>query len=127
MMKAIAHPSVTEKFEFSSVEQMHDILLRERARADRNHHEFSVIALELGKLKRNSDVLMRLHKFLNTRLRRIDEIGWFTREQLGIVLPYTDSVSAAHLANEMRRQFQDVIAGEQVQIYAYPSVWPFKK
>lgn len=111
---------------FYSTEQLETVLRRERMRADRNHHDFSMIVFDFGERPISDGKIKKLHEYLKSGLRAIDEIGWFTENQIGIVLPYTKAENASILASKLKIQIEKIAAIQAVHIYAYPSVWPFK-
>lgn len=119
--------TATDKTGFLSVEDMQKVLMRERARADRNHHEFSLILIEIDEHEKNRVTLRRASQVFHTRIRRIDEIGWLNQGHLAIILPYTEAGKAAHLAIDIQKRLSDIVSSEQMHIYAYPSIWPYKK
>ncbi|KAA3620032.1 MAG: hypothetical protein DWQ05_04710 [Calditrichaeota bacterium] len=110
-----------------SVDELRSILTRERARSDRNNHEFSVLVFELGKYNKDKTFLVDFCHFLASRLRSIDETGWFADNKIGIILPYTIAEDAAKLAEDIRNSIEHASAISDIQIFTYPSVWPFKK
>ena len=106
---------------------MHNVLLRERSRADRNNHEFSFIVFDIGEKKQDKIFITHLSQFLNSRLRSIDEKGWFDKNQIGIVLPYTSAINAMKVAEDLCKNFQADGSIQLSKIFTYPSVWPYKK
>src|SRR5688500_6808595 len=76
-----------------SAEQMQAALDRERARADRNGHVFSLLRFSLGSVVHPSRY-EPLILVLQRRLRCTDEIGWLDRGQVGVILANTGSRDA---------------------------------
>ncbi|KAA3658946.1 MAG: hypothetical protein DWQ10_10050 [Calditrichaeota bacterium] len=114
-------------FMLRSIDAMQAILIRERARADRNYHQFSVIVFDLGNEANNVVTIKKLDQFLSTGLRTIDEAGWFAKNQIGIILPYTRAGDATKLAERIQAGMKDIAPLDSLCIYKYPSVWPFNK
>ena len=112
---------------FYSIDDLRKILARERARSDRNNHEFSMIVFQLESTKQFKKRLKNFCHFLGDRLRSIDELGWFDENQIGVILPYTAAADAAALASEIHAHkiFDGLI--QKIQVFAYPTVWPFKR
>ena len=110
-----------------TIDEMRNIIMRERARTDRSGHEFSVITFDIGNYVNNESFHDDCCHFLETRLRSIDETGWFTDGHIGIVLSYTPAKKAAKLAE----RFQEIMRYKSytitVEVFAYPSIWPYKK
>jgi hypothetical protein len=65
--------------------QVRSILQRERARADRNNLEFSLVLFRVrGDEPR---LMLRLARMLLRRSRAIDEVGWFDETCIAALLP----------------------------------------
>lgn len=80
--------------EIYSEEEFRHIIDRERARADRTDHQFSLIVIDLGFTNGNHNSNgLQLQKIIS-RMRRIDEIGWYDPRRIGIILPYTSERGA---------------------------------
>ncbi len=110
----------------ASISEMRKILLRERARADRNGHEFSIIVLDIDRDNCSQKQTNNSFEVLKGRLRSIDEIGWFSENQIGIVLMYTIDENAAKAATDITALIdEDIIQSRE--ILTYPSRWPYKK
>jgi hypothetical protein len=77
------------------------VLERERERANRNKHHFSLIVFELGLTKMDQATLRSCLNEISKRIRLIDEIGWYGPDCLGIILPYTSSRGARKFAESM--------------------------
>src|SRR5215218_9394343 len=76
--------------------QLEAVLHRERARADRNQCEFSLILFRARAEDRR--LTLRLARLLNRRCRTIDELGWFDDACIAVLLPYTGSNGARIMA-----------------------------
>jgi lipopolysaccharide/colanic/teichoic acid biosynthesis glycosyltransferase len=91
----------------------------ERARTDRSEKPFSLILLEGRSL--GCEDFSRLMDRLFTRLRMIDQIGWFDERRLGVVLPYTGATGALAVANDIRHfGWPRKLV---LTIYTYPGQW----
>src|SRR5437879_11430569 len=103
-----------------SPEDFRRSLSRERARADRNDHQFSVVLLNRDGLNSGGtaeDLINRIAK----RIRVIDEIGWFEEYRIGLILPYTASSGARTLAENIRHMATS--SPVEISIYTYPGEW----
>ncbi len=109
-----------------SIDEMRDIILQERARSDRSSKEFSVIVFDIRKDIKNSAFLEEFYRFLESKLRSIDEVGWFSVDQVGVVLPYTKADNASRLAKRIQRNMKNKTFSVIVNIFTYPAIWPFK-
>ncbi len=95
-------------------------LARERARADRNEHQFSVVLLHgegLQSAGAAEDVIKRIAR----RIRIIDEIGWFDERRIGLLLPYTSSNGARKLVDRICPM--PMSSPPIFTIYTYPGRW----
>ena len=110
----------------SSVSEMRKILLSERARADRNGHEFSIIILDIDHDHYDQKQIDNLFQVLKCRLRSIDEIGWLSENQISIVLMYTIGENATKVAADITGLIDESII-QLKKILTYPSRWPYKK
>ena len=87
--------------EFYSEEEFRRIIDRERARADRADHQFSLILLDMGFNNANHNSNGRLLQKISSRIRKIDEIGWYDPSRIGIILPYTSEQGAQRFAESL--------------------------
>lgn len=107
-----------------SVGEFRTIVERECARADRTGSLFSIVAFDVYRTdEEDGTTVRRLSKALNHRARLTDEVGWFDKERLGVILPCTSGAGANKLA-------EDVCQGIGVwgpppffKVYTYPSEW----
>lgn len=83
-----------------SEEEFRRIIERERARADRTDHQFSLIVLDFGFTNGNNNNGILLQKII-ARMRKIDEIGWYGNRRIGIILPYTSERGAQKFAESL--------------------------
>lgn len=103
--------------------QVRSVLLRERARADRNNLEFS---LALFRVRGDEPRLMlRLARLLLKRSRAIDEIGWFDDTCIAALLPYTGAEGARIFCENSLKLAQDELVPAICRIYTYPNAWYF--
>ncbi len=106
----------------SSVEQFHAILEREKARVERNAHQFSLILFELARSGRESVFQGRyLTDSLVNRIRWTDEAGWYDNRHIGIILPDTSVVGAHSVAGRICKAITSKIAAPVYTVYTYPS------
>lgn len=105
----------------NSVEDFHGILKRERARADRSNKKFSLMVFEVGDLDKDDSFSKFLIKFLSSRVRVSDVVGWFDEKNIGVILPDTSPEGAWKLAEEMRQKIALTISSPSCSVYMYPS------
>jgi hypothetical protein len=96
------------------------IIERERERANRNNHKFSLILLDLRLSGEDQKATMLFLKKIIRRIRKIDEIGWYAPRRLGIVLPYTPSEGAQEFADSISALPDSASTVASCTIYTYP-------
>jgi hypothetical protein len=106
-----------------SAQEFRAILDRERARVNRNGHEFSLVVFDLGSVSPDSAHARRVADGLKRRLRAIDEIGWFDERRIGVVLPYTAPEGALKVADDVTRTISNGNLAPSYTVYTYPSRW----
>ena len=106
-----------------STEEFRAILERERARANRNGHEFSLVVFDVSDGKGDSTCAQRIADGLKGRLRATDELGWFDNLRLGVVLPYTAPEGAWKVAEDCCQRIATGAWCPTYTVYAYPSRW----
>lgn len=86
--------------EFLQQDELSRLLFRERERADRNHHAFCMVVFDVGEMtvklfRQFADVLLK-------RRRGTDEIGWFDKNELGVILAESGSKGANSYLEDLR-------------------------
>ena len=116
-----------QKDTLKSASDLKEIILRERARTDRHDHEFSIIVIDIEKFDQENGVLDHFVQLLGSRIRMIDEIGWYDKNQIAIVLPYTSSENAVRVVEDVTKIINADLPAHLSKILTYPSIWPYKK
>ena len=106
-----------------SSEDFHKVLKRERFRADRNNHEFSLIVFDVGVLKKNMGAARHFIDILTSRVRVSDEVGLYDERRLAVLLPDTSSRGAKVLADNVCREVPASASCLEYECftYTYPS------
>ena len=105
--------------EIYSEEEFRRIIDKERARADRTDHQFSLILLDLGFTNGNHKKNGRQLQKIFSRMRRIDEVGWYDPQRIGIILPYTSEGGAQRFAESIG-ELMDLSMAECIfNVYTY--------
>jgi len=107
-----------------SVERFRVILERERARADRNGHQFSVVAFDIDNPKANSTNANQFASVLLKRIRFTDDLGWFDNHRIAALLPETTSVGARSMAENVCQILSATTSPPKYTIHTYPSKKP---
>jgi len=108
-----------------SPREFREIINRECARAVRYHSRFSLAIFEVGTRDENSVLIRRFVRTIHRRFRDTDEIGWYRRGQIGVMMPFTPSEGARHLAEHVSEIISSLALPPPFTIYSYPSDnWP---
>lgn len=106
-------------------ERFRVILERERVRADRNRHQFSMIIFEVSEPEVDSTQVQHLARVLTNRIRLSDQAGWFDGHRIGVLLPDTSPDGAWKLAEDVRQAMAAKASSPECTVYTYPSKWFF--
>ncbi|MBN1558021.1 MAG: sugar transferase [Lentisphaerae bacterium] len=105
--------------------EFRQLLDRECRRADRYRSRFSLAVFEVGTSDENSVLIRRLVRTMHNRFRRTDELGWYSRRELGVMLPFTPAEGAWKVAEYVSEIVAAVTSPPAFTIYTYPSDnWP---
>lgn len=96
------------------------VIERERERANRNKHHFSLIILELGLKDLKKDKTNIFISKIGKRIRIIDEIGWYGQNRVGVILPYTSSNGAREFIESLGDLMDSLIPAPIFTICTYP-------
>jgi len=99
------------------------IVTRERVRSDRTGHDFSLIVFDLKTLEQNELGKKALWYLLRKRLRSYDDIGWYEKNRLGVLLPETGADTAKKLAAEICCNIIPKKLNARYTVLTYPSHW----
>jgi lipopolysaccharide/colanic/teichoic acid biosynthesis glycosyltransferase len=119
--KNINHNSIKKRNGIHPVEDFWVMLERERARVDRNNHQFSVVTFEIHNSYGDSEQTYLLIHVLSKRARSSDLIGWLNHRQVGVFLPDTPISGACKFAADI---FQTSPANNftaKYTVFSYPS------
>ena len=103
--------------------EFHSLMARERGRADRNGNIFSLIIFKMANLPPGISVQRRLLVSLGSRLRDIDEYGWYDDRHLGAIIPYASGQNAQRIAESICRDMSLPAGNETFIVYTYPESW----
>lgn len=104
-------------------ERFHNMIMRERARVDRNQHPFSLVLFNVGDPKANSARVEYLAHVLANRVRLTDEVGWFDNQHIGTLLPDTSMAGAQRLADDIYQAIANKTSPPECSVYTYPAKW----
>jgi lipopolysaccharide/colanic/teichoic acid biosynthesis glycosyltransferase len=101
------------------------VIARECVRAVRYHSRFSLAIFEVGTRDESSILIRHFVRTIHRRFRDTDEIGWYRRGQIGVMMPFTPSEGARQLAEHVSEIISSLTAPPPFTIYSYPSDnWP---
>lgn len=110
-----------------SERELHELIVYERARADRTGNSLSLVICTKAHLCRSSIEVHRAIDLLSRSIRSTDHLGWYGHDQLGVVLPLTDHPGAERFVDEIVHQSingPSAIARElRFTIHSYPEKW----
>ena len=93
--------------------EFYTLLSCERARADRNQHDFSLLVFhEKGAVETE-----QLVHVLSRRIREIDAIGWLDSGHMGVLLPYTSFSGAKIVAEDICRMTAGAAPHYTIDVY----------
>lgn len=107
-----------------SAERFRVVLERERARADRNGHQFSIVAFDIGQPEMDRTSVEHFVSVLLKRIRFTDELGWFDSHRIAALLPETKPAGAKNLAEDVCQIFTVPTSPPKYTIHTYPSNKP---
>ena len=93
----------------------------ERSRSHRNNIEFSLILIKIDQGKIEGEAVSQLIRKISNRIRRIDKIGWYDKEQIGILLPGTNRFGAKIIAGELAIGAQGIPLEIEFSTVSYPA------
>jgi len=97
------------------------IIERERSRADRNSHGFSLAVFNVLDVRRDQEVA-KLARTLCERSRFTDEVGWLNDREIGVLLPDTYTEGARKFTDHVRCALSGGDAPPPCRVYVYEPV-----
>ncbi|HZL97202.1 MAG TPA: sugar transferase, partial [Terriglobales bacterium] len=103
-------------------ERFRDLIERERSRADRTGICFSLVVFNHKGRKRDTyHTLYHLVGLLTSRARTSDEIGWFDKTSLGVVLIGAGKAGADEFGRKVIASLPERVSVPKVSVYVYPT------
>ncbi|MEN8134262.1 MAG: sugar transferase [Thermodesulfobacteriota bacterium] len=96
------------------------VLARERARAERSAHQFSLIVFETRCGKQSSNVQTHLLDELCSRMRTTDEAGWLRQNRIGAILHNATAHNAWSFAKDIQMSLLSDDTQLLCKVYSYP-------
>lgn len=80
----------------------HELIKLERDRVHRNNRQFSLLLIRISEKDNAKARIPKIVQNLSKRVRKIDQLGWYDDNHLGILLPNTPYTGAQVFANDIR-------------------------
>lgn len=104
-----------------TAEEFKALITYERSRSDRNGSVFSVIILDTSGIN-DTDTKKIMNK-ISEVARKIDCIGYYEQDKVGILLPDTKEEGAVVLGNKIVTELKYMVEDVHLDIYSYPDHW----
>jgi PleD family two-component response regulator len=104
----------------ASKNKFYKIIEHERERVNRNGHDVSMVLFDLALLKGNAEEKKNLIGRINHNIRSVDEIGWYDKQRVGIILPYTSSHGARVFSARICRSLNIIMPDSFCIVFTYP-------
>ena len=104
-----------------SEKEFHSLLEHERRRVDRTKEKFSVAVFDVGDAETDIDRICQIPDDIIGSARSTDEVGWFDKHRIGVLLPDTPVQGAKHFVEYLSKNISSVLNPTAPKIYNYPS------
>ena len=102
-------------------ERFRDLIERERSRTDRTGICFSLVVFKLASRKRDTyHTLYYLAGLVTSRARTSDEVGWFDKTSLAVILIGSGEAGAGRFGQSVVASLPEGVAVPTVSVYVYP-------
>ncbi|MGD8833657.1 MAG: hypothetical protein PVJ84_10725 [Desulfobacteraceae bacterium] len=81
----------------------HELIKLERDRVHRNDRQFSLLLIRINKKDNAKAPIFKIVQNVSKRVRKIDQLGWYDDNHLGVLLPNTPHTGALVFANDVRK------------------------
>jgi lipopolysaccharide/colanic/teichoic acid biosynthesis glycosyltransferase len=104
-----------------STDRFRDLIERERSRSDRTGIPFILVVFRLTGRKRDTyRTLSHLADVLSARARTSDEIGWFDRTSMAILMIGSGEAGAAAFGRSVTASLPEGVTVPSVSVHVYP-------
>ena len=104
----------------NSRKEFFKIIDHERERANRNNHQVSLVVFNLDSFPDDGKERKQLIKNIITGKRKIDELGWYKKHSVGVILPYTSSHGARKFSVRLSRTLNFIMPDSFCHLFTYP-------
>jgi hypothetical protein len=124
IIRKVAWPIKAFKYKslkgINSRRDFYRIIEWERERANRNNHQVSLAVFNLKSFPDNSKELKQLIRNIINEKRKIDELGWYDKHSVGVILPYTSSNGARDFSVRLSRTLNFIMPDSFCYLFTYP-------
>ncbi len=123
LRRALALPAPTAPRSSDSVvgaDEFRRIVLRERARSDRNGASLSLLLVDAGGERTLEDELDSWSLTIAQRVRCTDAVGWYDGRTIGVVLPDTDHEGALIVSRQLKGALPSHAARARWRLFVHP-------
>ena len=103
-----------------SQKDFYKVIEHERERANRNNHKVSLVVFNLESFPNDGKERKQLLKNILQEKRRIDEIGWYKKDRVGVILPYTSSRGARKFSVRLSGTLNFIMPDSFCHLFTYP-------
>ena len=100
--------------------EFYKIIEQERERANRNNHQVSLVVFNLESFPDNGKESKQLIRNIIKEKRKIDELGWYQKHRVGVILPYTPSRGARKFSVRLSRTLNFIMPDSFCYLFTYP-------
>jgi hypothetical protein len=104
----------------NSRKDFYRIIERERERANRNNHQVSLVIFNLESFPGHGKESKQLIRNIIKEKRKIDELGWYQKYRVGVILPYTTSHGAREFSVRLSRTLNFIMPDSFCYLFTYP-------
>ena len=104
----------------NSRKDFYRIIERERERANRNNHQVSLVVFNLESFPDDGKERKQLISNILKEKRKIDELGWYQKHRVGVILPYTSSHGARKFSVRLSRTLNFIMPDSFCYLFTYP-------
>ncbi len=103
------------------LDAFHKVLLRERERSDRTGLPLSLFVFRENNHSFSNGSLGDLVDILHKRVRLTDEIGWYDKFRVGLILPQTGLKNAMKFSEDLQELLKRRTLSYDYEIFIYPA------
>jgi PleD family two-component response regulator len=105
-------------------EKFIELIELERDRVHRDNQQFSLIIINVNENDNRISETIKLVDKISKRVRRIDQIGWYDKNHLGVLLPHTSKAGAQIIANDICQNPDGSNSAIVFRTSSYPDEYP---